>query len=224
LLAERSGAAFARYRALTPAAGAVASTEEELRLVGTQEVPMNAVLPYRAMAYNNGWANHRLLAACARLSQADFVAPRTGFFPSLRATLNHILIVDWFYVDAMEGGTLGPAAWANREPCETAIMLANAQRDADRRLLAVVEGLDTDGLNRVVDIHRADRIQRERMDRLLLHVFQHQIHHRGQAHAMLSATAVHPPQLDEFFPAGEAPLRAAEFAELGWTEDTVWAG
>jgi hypothetical protein len=35
---------------------------------------MDAVLPYRAMAYNNGWANHRLLAACARLSQADFVA------------------------------------------------------------------------------------------------------------------------------------------------------
>ena len=84
---------------------------------------MDAVLPYRAMAYNNGWANHRLLAACVRLSQAEFVAPRTGFFPSLRATLNHILIIDRFYIDAMEGGTLGPAAWADREPCETAILL-----------------------------------------------------------------------------------------------------
>ena len=62
------------------------------------------------------------------LSQADFVAPRTGFFPSLRATLNHILIIDRFYVDAMEGGTLGPAAWANREPCETAITLRDAQK------------------------------------------------------------------------------------------------
>ncbi len=41
---------------------------------------------------------------------------------------------------------------------------------------------------------------------------------------MLSATEVRPPQLDEFFAEGEAPLRAAEFAELGWTEDTVWAG
>lgn len=39
---------------------------------------------------------------------------------------------------------------------------------------------------------------------------------------MLSATEIRPPQLDEFFPAGEAPLRATEFAELGWTEDTVW--
>jgi hypothetical protein len=60
------------------------------------------------------------------------------------------------------------------------------------------------------------------MDRLLLHLFQHQIHHRGQAHAMLSATQVAPPQLDEFFSVGEAPLRAAEFSELGWSEHTVW--
>jgi uncharacterized damage-inducible protein DinB len=185
---------------------------------------MDAVLPYRAMAYNNGWANHRLLAGCVRLSQADFVAPRTGFFPSLRATLNHILIIDRFYVDAMEGGTLGPAAWADQEPCETATVLRNAQREVDRRLIAVVEGLGVADLNRVVDIHRGDRIQRERLDRLLLHLFQHQIHHRGQAHAMLSATEVRPPQLDEFFSEGEAPLRATEFAELGWTEDTVWAG
>jgi len=185
---------------------------------------MGAVLPYRAMAYNNGWANHRLLTACAGLSQAEFVAPRTGFFPSLRATLNHILIIDRFYVDAMEGGTLGPAAWADREPCATAIVLRNAQSEVDRRLIAVVEQLDNKDLNRVVDIHRGDRIQRERIDRLLLHLFQHQVHHRGQAHAMLSATNVPPPQLDEFFSAGEAPLRAAEFAELGWSEDTVWAG
>jgi hypothetical protein len=39
---------------------------------------------------------------------------------------------------------------------------------------------------------------------------------------MLSATDVRPPQLDEFFSVGEAPLRAAEFAALGWTEDLVW--
>lgn len=39
---------------------------------------------------------------------------------------------------------------------------------------------------------------------------------------MLSSTSVTPPQLDEFFAADEAPLRAAEFAALGWTEETVW--
>ena len=73
---------------------------------------MDELRPYRAMAFNNLWANHRLLTACAALSQAEWVAPRTGFFPSLRATLNHILIIDRFYVDALEGGTLGHAAFA----------------------------------------------------------------------------------------------------------------
>jgi hypothetical protein len=39
---------------------------------------------------------------------------------------------------------------------------------------------------------------------------------------MLSDTPVPPPQLDEFFSIAEAPLRAAEFAELGWTEADIW--
>ncbi len=182
----------------------------------------DAIRSYRAMAYNNGWANRRLLAACARLSQSEFIAPRTGFFPSVRATLNHILVVDLFYVDAMEGGTLGPAAWADPEPCATLDTLRQAQADLDRRLIAVVERLDAHGLERIVEVHRGTRIQHERMDRLLLHLFQHQIHHRGQAHAMLSGTSVPPPQLDEFFSVGEAPLRAVELTQLGWTEEMVW--
>ena len=72
------------------------------------------VQTYRAFAYNSAWANHRLLAACQNLSQAEFEAVRTGFFPSLQKTLNHILIIDHFYVDALEGGWLGPKAWENR--------------------------------------------------------------------------------------------------------------
>lgn len=183
---------------------------------------MDATQPFYALACNNAWANHRLLGACAGLSQAEFAAPRAGFFPTLRATLNHILVVDRFYVDAMEGGTLGLAAFADEEPCGSVAALKAAQGEVDARLVAVTRSLDAAGLERAVEVHRGERIQRERMDRLLLHLFQHQIHHRGQAHAMLSGTGVAPPQLDEFFSAGEAPLRAAEFADLGWTEATVW--
>jgi uncharacterized damage-inducible protein DinB len=183
---------------------------------------MQATLAFRSMAYNNGWANHRLLSACAKLSQEEFVAPRTGFFPSLRATLNHILIIDLFYVDAMEGGALGPAAYADDEPCKTLPELRAAQRAVDERLINVVNGLSDADLLAIVNVHREKHIQQERFDRLLLHLFQHQIHHRGQAHAMLSATSVSPPQLDEFFAAGEAPLRAEDFATLGWSEAEIW--
>lgn len=187
---------------------------------------MDELQPYRAMAFNNLWANHRLLTACAALSQAEWVAPRTGFFPSLRATLNHILIIDHFYIDAMEGGTLGPAAWADREPCATLPDLQAAQEAIDRRLIAVVGSAGAPGgeggFARIVSVHRGSRIQRERLDRLLLHLFQHQIHHRGQAQVMLSGTDVAPPQLDEFFPEEEASLRVGEFAALGLTEARVW--
>jgi uncharacterized damage-inducible protein DinB len=174
------------------------------------------------MAYNNAWANHRLLVACLGLTQSEFEAQRTSFFPSIQATLNRILIVDWFYVDALEGGTLGPAAWANEVPCPTLPDLHREQAAVDRRLIAWCDGLDDADLDRVIQVHRGDHLQSERADRLLLHLFQHQTHHRGQAHAMLSGTSVRPPQLDEFFSIGEAPLRATEFAELGFTEQAIW--
>ena len=185
-------------------------------------MPASNRLTLRAMAYNNAWANHRLLSACGALSQTEFEAPRTSFFPSIQATLNHILVIDRFYVDALEGGTLGPAAWANPIPCPTLSELRPAQAAVDRRLIDWCNSLDQRGLDLTIRVHRETRVQTERADRLLMHLFQHQIHHRGQAHAMLSGTKVAPPQLDEFFSIAEAPLRAAEFAELGWTEAEIW--
>ena len=183
---------------------------------------MDANRTFRSMAYNNAWANHRLLKACARLSQDEFTELRTGFFGSIRATLNHNLIIDRFYVDAMEGGELGPSIWSNPEPCATIPALQREQRKVDERLIAIVETTKPDELRRIVEIHREDRVQREHLDRLLLHLFQHQIHHRGQAHSMMSGTSVAPPQLDEFFSAEEAELREQDFEELGWTEAQVW--
>jgi uncharacterized damage-inducible protein DinB len=180
------------------------------------------VQTFRAFAYNNAWANHRLLAACSKLSQADFAAVRTGFFPSLQLTLNHIYVIDLFYVDALEGGWLGPKAWENEVPCPSVAELQRAQAAVDKRLIAICDALTPGRLDAIVQVNRDTHVQEERRDRLLMHLFQHQIHHRGQAHAMLSGTAVKPPQLDEFFASGESPLRAKEFASLGWTEQTVW--
>jgi len=185
-------------------------------------MPASNVQTFRASAYNNAWANHRLLTACAGLTPEDFAATRTSFFPSLQATLNHILVIDWFYVDALEGGDLGPKAWENEIPFPALADLRREQAAVDRRLIAICEGLTEEALDGEVRVNRITRWQVERRDRLLMHLFQHQVHHRGQAHAMLAGTAAKPPQLDEFFSIGEAPLRAAEFAELGWTEERVW--
>ena len=183
-----------------------------------------ATVYFRAMAYNNAHANHRLLAACARLQPGEFEAPGQSFFPSLLRTLNHTLTVDQFYVDALQGGRLGPAAFADPTPCPTVAALHRAQAEVDGRLVAHCEGLQPSDLDEIVVVHRGSRDQRERRDRLLLHLFQHQIHHRGQAHALLSGTSVAPPQLDEFYSVGEATLRAEDFAALGFSEAQIWRG
>ena len=185
-------------------------------------MPASLVQTCRGFAYNNAWANHRLLTACEKLAQAEFEAERTGFFPSLQATLNHIYIIDLFYVDALEGGWLGPKAFENPVPRTSIVELKPAQAAVDRRLIAFCDTLTPERLDDMVPVNRDTTVQTERCDRLLMHLFQHQIHHRGQAHAMLSSTNVPPPQLDEFFAVGEAPLRAGEFDQLGWTEATIW--
>jgi uncharacterized damage-inducible protein DinB len=185
---------------------------------------------FLSMAYNNAWANHRLLKACAQLSQADFVATRTSFFPSIKATLNHNLTVDWFYVDALEREMRGEPPnpnshvfFAVAEPFTTCSELQQAQAEIDRRLLAYCKQLTDAELSRYVTIERPNKPQRDTRTRLLAHLFQHQIHHRGQVHAMLAGTRVKPPQLDDFFCAGDAALRAVDFAALGWSEDEIWA-
>ena len=56
---------------------------------------------------------------------------------------------------------------------------------------------------------------------MLSHLFQHQTHHRGQAHAMLSGTSIRPPQLDEYIVADDAANRADVLQRLGMTEAQV---
>jgi uncharacterized damage-inducible protein DinB len=181
------------------------------------------------MAYNNAWANHRLLKACGELSQADFEARRTSFFPSIKATLNHNLTVDWYYIDALERALRHqePNREPDRffepeEPFDASTTLSVAQHAVDRRLVTLCAPLTDADLARPIAVPRRAGIMQESATRLLAHLFQHQIHHRGQAHAMLAGTTVAPPQLDEFFCANEAHLRAAELAEIGLSEATIW--
>jgi len=176
----------------------------------------------RQMARNNAWSNARLLAACARLDPAELAAPRVSFFPSLLATLNHILTVDRNYLADLQGsGRQSPdRLFAKREePFARLADLADAQARADHALIAFCDGLGEAALDRIVAIDRQDGIDyREAIGDILAHLFVHQIHHRGQAHAMLSGTAVAPPQLDEFFLAADAPQRNAELRALGVTD------
>ena len=172
-----------------------------------------------AMARNNAWANHRLLSACEALSAEEFAAPRTGFFPSLRATFNHILVVDFYYVDALEGlDALRHYSEPDPDFADAQAMRL-AQTASDKRLIAFCERQTDETLARDCVLPRPDRKPPPTpVAAVLEHLFQHQIHHRGQAHAMLSGTSIKPPQLDEFFLAGEQELRRDELRALGLPE------
>jgi uncharacterized damage-inducible protein DinB len=181
------------------------------------------------MACNNAWANHRLLNACCRLTQEDFVATRVSFFPSIKATLNHILTVDWYYIDALERAYRNEspnrdtdAFFDPEEPFDTASVLSIEQHASDRRLLKLCGSLTDADVDRPIPMVRKAGVQLESATRLLAHLFQHQIHHRGQAHAMLAGTKITPPQLDEFFCANEVHLRENELAEIGLSETAIW--
>jgi uncharacterized damage-inducible protein DinB len=181
------------------------------------------LLPFlRNQVRANRLANHRLHAAMAPLSREEFLATRTSFFPSLAATLNHILEVDIYYLAALRGEADMRAQSDGFGYCDTVAKLAAAQAQSDDKFIALMEALSEEGLDEVIDLDRLDHVQRERRGHVIAHMLNHQVHHRGQAHAMLAGSAIKPPQLDEFLMPSEAHLRVADIATLGWTEGDLF--
>lgn len=168
--------------------------------------------PFLTMAQNNAWANQTLYAAIARMGDADLAAPRPGFFPSLKATLNHIWLVDLYYIDALEEGGQGRRVF-DRAELTSAAALSAAQAEADARLIRFCEGLTPALLDAPRATDRPGGPVTEQVGPLLLHLFQHQIHHRGQAHTMIGDAGIAPPQLDDFhLEFGRVPSARAWFA------------
>jgi uncharacterized damage-inducible protein DinB len=173
---------------------------------------------FRDCARNNLWSNDRLLRACGQLTREELAAPRVSFFPSILLTLNHILQVDAYYLGELEQTGRGLADWetARNNPHAELAPLAAAQLASDRRLVAFCDAQGEDALARPVRMHRGDEgVFEEKLPAVLAHLFVHQTHHRGQAHAMLAGTRVAPPQLDEFFLRYDEARRREECARLG---------
>ena len=184
---------------------------------------MDALRLLRIQAHANRLANLRLHTAMAGLSQAELHAPRVSFFPTLMATLNHILGVDQYYIGVLHGQTDGAQVWAAFVDAVDLVDLAERQRISDERLIRWLAAADGVALDRAVRMPRqGGRVQVDAAAHMLQHLFMHQVHHRGQVHDMLSGTAVAPPQLDEFLMPSEPHLRTAEMASLGRQEQLVY--
>ena len=177
----------------------------------------------RTQVHANRLANHRLHSAMAALPPAEYRAPRTSFFPSLAETLEHILAVDVYYLAALHGEADMAMQFESAPRGAPLAELARSQAAADARFIAHVLAANGAALDDIVTMDRGDgKVQREPRGNVIAHLLNHQVHHRGQVHAMLAGTEVAAPQLDEFLMSSEAHLRQVEVAGLGWTEAALF--
>lgn len=152
------------------------------------------------MARFNGWANERLYGAVAQLPEAERKRDRKAFFGSIHNTLNHLLVVDRLWCGRIAGvehgiRSLDQILYADFDS------LRAARKVEDERLIALVDGLDEAQLAAPTSYRRiiGDGEARTRRDHILITLFNHQTHHRGQVHAMLTQADIVPPPLDVIF-------------------------
>ena len=177
----------------------------------------------RTQAHANRLANHRLHAAMRALSREDYETPRTSFLPSLAKTLEHILAVDLYYLATLHGQADAEQQWSTAPESVPLETVAQAQAISDQRFIDHLAALSPASLDEVVELDRGDgRIQRERRGHVIARLLNHQVHHRGQAKAMLAGTAFAPPSLHEFLMPSEANFRADALRALRRSEATLF--
>ena len=154
---------------------------------------------FRTFARYNRWANARLYAAAAALSDDDYRADRGAFFGSLHGTLNHILVGDRVWLARITGAGEAPKR-LDEILFDRLDALAPAREREDARLIAAVDGFDNARLAETLHYaNMSGKAQATPLAQVLAHLFNHQTHHRGQAHAIITSLGRAAPELDLIF-------------------------
>ena len=151
---------------------------------------------FRQFARYNRWANRRLFEAVATLDDDAYRQDRGAFFRSIHGTLNHILVADRIWLGRIQGSDPGIRA-LDAILYDDRAALDGARDTTDQQIIEEVDRCDAARLNSVVHYSTmAGEPCENRLRWILAHVFNHQTHHRGQAHNMLSQSGGDPPPLD----------------------------
>jgi len=143
---------------------------------------------YRMFAAYNAWCNERLYDAAALVPDADYHADRGAYFKSLHGTLNHLLVADRTWMKRFTGvGEQPPSLDAILYDDFAALRVA--RRSQDVLIGRYINGLDDDALRGAIRYRTVTNPQtiEQPLAPALDHFFNHQTHHRGQAHALLSS-------------------------------------
>lgn len=145
------------------------------------------------MAEYNAWANSRLYEMANRLSDEQYRRDVGVYFKSLHGTLNHILTADLIWLRRLTGTGDHPTALNTIVRDELGSLSAVRQRE-DRRLIELVETLSDAELDETFEYRMLSGASvKQRRREVLANMFNHQTHHRGQAHAILTLLGVPEP-------------------------------
>jgi uncharacterized damage-inducible protein DinB len=152
---------------------------------------------FAMLAAYNAWANERLYDAVEEIPDADYRADRGAFFGSLHGTLNHLLAADRIWLSRFTGKGDAPCALDAILYDDFADLRA-ARRAEDARIMCYIAGLSEGDLAGTIRYRstRAPAEIEQQLAPLLLHFFNHQTHHRGQAHCLLTGLTGEAPSFD----------------------------
>ncbi len=149
------------------------------------------------LAGYNRWANERVYQACSVLTDESYRQDRGAFFGSIHNTLNHLLVVDRIWLGRLLGQATPELVGLNQCLHDDFAALRTDRSAEDQRLIDVVESLDETALGELVTYRFVDgRSAATPRHLILITLFNHQTHHRGQVHTMLTQAGVDVPPLD----------------------------
>jgi uncharacterized damage-inducible protein DinB len=155
----------------------------------------------RLMARYNGWQNKSLYRAADSLSEAQRQSEQGAFFASIHGTLSHLFWGDsmWMHrfagMEKPSGGIKESVRFVADWPA-----LLERRNTLDQAIIEWSGRVDVDWLKGSVTWFSgaAGRDISKPAEALVVHFFNHQTHHRGQVHAMLTRLGAKPDETDLF--------------------------
>jgi uncharacterized damage-inducible protein DinB len=151
---------------------------------------------FQMLAHYNAWANNRLYASCEKLHADDYFLDRKAYFHSIHGTLNHLLVGDRLWLgrwESIDSGIkkLDEILYANFQT------LRKARKEEDQRLIDFINTFPSQKLDASHLYRNLSGEEKTGIWKLMFaHLFNHQTHHRGQVHNMLSQARIEAPVLD----------------------------
>ena len=152
---------------------------------------------FTMMAGYNRWANTRLYKMAGVLTREQYRLNRGAFFGSLNGTMNHILVADRVWMRRFTGTGQQPGA-LDAILFDELADLTRARAEEDARIIAYVDELNEETLATSLSYRTLTDGKEitQPLGSALMHFFNHQTHHRGQAHCLLTELTGDAPSFD----------------------------